>query len=572
MKKRLIAYCILFIACIGSALAQERIYVSTDRNSYVVGEDIWCSVYCMGDNPKEFSQESSVAYLEFHSAQGLEETLKLALIEGRGCGRLQIPFSFATGNYSIVAYTLKDGGNSIGRFNGKTIAIFNTITTEKVEGGTKITEEIQSTGHKVAVSSSKVRFKVEADKGYESGDKVKISISNLPDSGMDAAFNISVFHYDEIERAVEQQGIGQSLLTERTGNFSPGEMTEYTGEIIKVQVASADGRNINFNEKYLYMGAKGNEDDLYVGIPDSLGYVTYYTNNMSGNKELLFEVVDDVTMTSRVTSSTQNTPKYTIKMKERNYNHIPDSIPVLQISAGMKNALEQRNIRMQISKRFEADSLFNLMEMRSASYLGGAKHTVYNLDEYTRFPTMEDVVREYVTHLRIRKMNGETSLRVVNDDVKDFVWTAKSPALALLDGVPIRNHELLVKLDPLLVKQIIVYPRQFILNHFVFDGVVKINTYKGDMGGIKVEDIFQIIPHKGVQYPLAMLGDGMVGNTRYPNYNGTIYWNPIIRKLRPGEKVEFYVARPKYSGEFKIRIEGIDGEGKSILHEETIKL
>ena len=108
MKKRLIAYCILFIACIGNALAQERIYVSTGRNSYVVGEDIWCSVYCMGDNPKEFSQESSVAYLEFHSAQGLEETLKLALIEGRGCGRLQIPFSFATGNYSIVAYTDHD--------------------------------------------------------------------------------------------------------------------------------------------------------------------------------------------------------------------------------------------------------------------------------------------------------------------------------------------------------------------------------------------------------------------------------------------------------------------------------
>ena len=574
MGKRFIIYCILLVLGMGgSSYAQERVFVSTDKNSYIVGEDIWISLYCTTGDTKEYSQESSVAYLEFHSAQGVEHTLKLALIEGRGCGRLQIPFNFATGNYSIVAYTRKNGGKSKDKFNGKTISVFNTITDEKVKGGTRVVKkpEYENKGIQTQASESPVRFKIDVKGGSETGGNIDINVRSLYMSGTHANFNISLYHLDEIEKYAERQGIGQVPLTARTGTLSPTGVTEYAGEIIRVKVTPSEEANMNMNGKFLYMSAKGNEDDLYVGALDSLGYVTYYTNNMSGDKELLFEVVDDVTMTSRTSSKAGSISRYNVNIVEDNHIHTPDSIPVLQIFPQLKDALEERNIRMQISRRFEADSLFNLMEMRSASYLGGATHTIYNLDDYTRFPTMEDVVREYVTHLRIRKMNGVTSLRVVNDDVKEFVWVAKSPALALLDGVPVRDHEILVNLNPLLVKQIIVYPRQFILNHFVFDGVVKFNTYKGDMGGIKIEDMYEIIPHKGVQYPLAFLTDGIMDNVRYPNYNSTLYWNPIV-KLDNGETFRFTVARPKYSGEFKLRIEGIDGEGKSIFHEETITL
>ena len=37
----------------GVLLGQERVYVSTDKDVYVAGEDIWYSVYCMeGDSGK----------------------------------------------------------------------------------------------------------------------------------------------------------------------------------------------------------------------------------------------------------------------------------------------------------------------------------------------------------------------------------------------------------------------------------------------------------------------------------------------------------------------------------------
>ena len=82
---------------------------------------------------------------------------------------------------------------------------------------------------------------------------------------------------------------------------------------------------------------------------------------------------------------------------------------------------------MQIAKRFEADTIFNLMEMRENSFMGNVQPQVYNLDEYTRFPVMEEVIREYVKDLRVRKEGKDTVLRIL--------WDNRAKALVLLDGI-----------------------------------------------------------------------------------------------------------------------------------------
>ena len=168
--------------------------------------------------------------------------------------------------------------------------------------------------------------------------------------------------------------------------------------------------------------------------------------------------------------------------------------------------------------------------------------------------------------MRIRTRDGERGFKVVNKDGNDFTWVSKGQVLALLDGVPVRDHNLIINMDPLLIKEIQVYPRQIVLNQFVFDGVVKFNTYKGDMGGLHLEEKFSVIPHRGVQYPLAFLGDGISGNSRYPNYNSTLYWNPVV-EIGAGETFGFSCPLPKYKGEFLVVVEGIDSDGEAIYKE-----
>ena len=558
-----IFYCILILAAAAAAnvvAAQERVYVSTDKDCYVAGEDMWCSVHCIDSSKGEYSQESSVAFLEFHSREGVKATIKLPMIEGRGCGRLQIPLDFATGNYSIVAYTRASGGNSITEFDGKIVTVFNTLTSEKVEGGVEVVGDEAALAPKTwnaPSASNKVSIKL-PDAGNTSGS-VPVVLENLADGDMQ--LSVSVFHQDELVRMLGDGGYNSSTLLQRTGEFERTSTLDYAGEVIRAKIVPKGERaaEATGSGQYVYMSAMGNTDDLYIGNVDSLGYVTYLTNNISGKRDLVFEVVDG------------SMGAYDVEMVDTVYSHRPVEIPVLKISEGMKDALWERGMRMQIAKRFEGEARFDLMDMRNNSFYGAVEPVVFNLDDYTRFPLMTEVVREYVTNLRIRKEDGKRLFKILWEAADGTYKVSKGNVLVLLDGVPMEDHSAIIDMDPLLVKQIVIYPRKFVLNYFVFDGVVKFNTYKGDMGGIKLGRNVAVLNYDGVQYPLAFSAAELEEDRGYPNYNNTVYWNPGV-KLQGGEKYGFNCVLPAYKGEFRIVVEGLDSNGAEVYCTETFKV
>ena len=409
MKKYISIAIALLLAA--AANAQERVYVSTDKECYLAGEPLWFTVYCMEGDGANFSSVSKVAYLEFHTVEDILATVKVAIKDGRGCGRFQIPFSAPTGNCSIVAYTKTDGGDSAGEFNGKIVTIFNTFSSARVAKGVEVVpSEAPVRGDGIPRAGSNV-LSVDVRKDDVSVEGAfPVSIRNLSDKDM--KFSVSVYHFDELNSLVGEWGYNRTSLLERKGSFGKGEGIDYAGEVIKVKVTpKGNGKGV-IKDKLVYMSALGNTDDIYVAAADEQGIVTYYTNNIYGVRDLVFEVAGD---TSRA---------YDIEILKQEYNHKAAAVPVLKISPKMKHALEQRSIDMQIAKRFEADTIFNLMEMRENSFMGNVQPQVYNLDEYTRFPVMEEVIREYVKDLRVRKEGKETVLRIL--------WDNRAKALVLL--------------------------------------------------------------------------------------------------------------------------------------------
>lgn len=548
---------LLIVAWTNVAMAQERVHVSTDKDCYVAGENMWCSVYCIDSSNGGYSNASSVAFLEFHSRKGVEAEVKIPLINGRGCGRLQIPLDFATDNYSIVAYTRADGGNSVGEFNGRIVTIFNTLTSEKVEDGVEVVDEgteLAPEGKDFPKSQGSVAISLPAaDAGAGS---IPVVLENLADAHMQ--LNVSIFHEDELVRLIGPGGYNRNTLLQRTGNFERTSVLDYAGEVIKAKVVPKGKAEDNSGgmRKYVYMSAIGNTDDLYVSNVDSLGYVTYLTNNISGKRDLVFEVVDG------------STRAYNVEIVDEAYRHVPAEIPVLKISGRMKDALYTRGMQMQIAKRFEDNASYDLMDMRNHSFYGAVEPIVFNLDDYTRFPLMTEVVREYVTNLRIRKEDGRRVFKVVWEAGDGVYKVSKGNVLVLLDGVPMEDHSRIIDMDPLLVKQIVIYPRKFVLNYFAFDGIVKFNTYKGDMGGMKLGDNVAVLNHDGVQYPLAFTAGKVASDAGYPNYNNTIYWNPLVN-LQGGKSFNFNCVLPAYKGEFRIVVEGLDSNGKEVYCTKT---
>ena len=93
------------LVCRAQDAVPERVYISTDRDVYVAGDDMFVSAFCLNTAAGCRSDLSRVAYLEIISADGPVQTGKIALLNGRGGGMLKIQNTIPTGNYKIVSYT-----------------------------------------------------------------------------------------------------------------------------------------------------------------------------------------------------------------------------------------------------------------------------------------------------------------------------------------------------------------------------------------------------------------------------------------------------------------------------------
>ena len=75
------------LACLVAG-ARERIHVVTDRSSYIAGDLVYCSLFCVDDEGRQ-SGFSAVSYLELIAADGTVAEAKVALFNGRQAQRLR---------------------------------------------------------------------------------------------------------------------------------------------------------------------------------------------------------------------------------------------------------------------------------------------------------------------------------------------------------------------------------------------------------------------------------------------------------------------------------------------------
>ena len=526
MKKLKFIYVAVISLFSFAGYAQERVYVSTDKECYVAGEDLWYSLYCKDEAGGEYSQLSDVAYLQFVSNDGVAALHKGALVGGRGCGKFQIPLDLPTGNYMIVAYTAHYGGESTGEYNGKVISVFNTLTASKVKDG--VVQLKDAPVLEAGVHADK-HLVVEAGKG--NGRYVPVKVRNVSDAPVHV--NISVYHNDELTKLSGRYN--NLLLLHRGGGFQKVDGVEYAGEIVAVKVKGRKGESAE--GKYVFMSGIGNTDDVYMAKVGEDGVAELHTGNIMGRRDLVFEVAGDTSVA------------YNVEILQDRYRHSVSQIPVLGLGEQMDKALKERGRRMQISRMFVPDTLFDMERVKDKMFEGNTSRIVYNLDDYTRFQNLEETLREYVKYARVRKNGVEPEIKVI--------WEENGRPLVLLDGVPVNDHSIVLSLDQHLVKQIAVYPVRYMLNHFMYDGIVSFVTYKGDMGGVKLPKNMSVVGFDGVSWPLAILGGKKDSWEGHPNFMSTIYWNPIV-EIPAGGEFEFNCTLPQYKGEFNIVVEGVD--------------
>ncbi|MEJ7680756.1 MAG: hypothetical protein WKG06_23470 [Segetibacter sp.] len=149
---------------------REKLFVHTDRSSYIAGETVWFKIYCVNASNNQLLDLSKVAYAEvLDKDQQPVLQAKISLKEGTGDGILTLPSSLPSGTYIFRAYTNWMKNFDAGFYFQKTITIINTIQNEVPDTG-KVSKlfDVQffpEGGDLVNGLQSKVAFKVADESG-----------------------------------------------------------------------------------------------------------------------------------------------------------------------------------------------------------------------------------------------------------------------------------------------------------------------------------------------------------------------------------------------------------------------
>lgn len=554
---------ILLIMSSGIASAEvgnrvtERIYLSTDRISYIAGETLWFSAYCLDvSDALKLSDLSSVAYIELHNSTSVVLTAKLFLIEGKGCGHISLPPAIPTGNYRIVAYTKQMLNEEQPQLFEKVISVFNVLTTEKVPGNVEIVTEnlvaSENEHQESALSLSSLGAQNEVEIKFGLGGRilplnssVPITLSNTGSNPV--SVNVTVVKVDSLPfNNTKSVSTFIAGINNVAPSFKDYYVPEYEGEIIKGRV-NLKGTG-SLWDKIIFLSAVGNNAEVYSSVVDSTGAFNFYTNSFFGNREIVMEI-----------PSADSTYNYTYELNDPFLKKVNNNIPKLVLDRRFEQSLIERSIEMQIGRRFSIDTLYEKLPFHNDPLLR-TKPVVYKLDDYTRFPVMSEVMIEYITELRFRKLDNRQDLQMRWEDSYKTLSFSRGNTLLLLDGIPVFDHTKIFNYDPLKVKSISIYGSEFFVGYASFEGLVLFKTYKGDYSGLTFGKNVRIMDFQGALYPSKFTAGGIAKADNFPDMRSLLYWNPQI-DLNPGVSNDINIQTSSLPGKYIIIIEGFTENG-----------
>jgi hypothetical protein len=221
-----------------------------------------------------------------------------------------------------------------------------------------------------------------------------------------------------------------------------------------------------------------------------------------------------------------------------------------------------------VSKRFYGDaSRAYIIPDRDTSDFYGKPDERYLLDEYVRFPNMEEVIAEIIPPLRVKKEGGVQQLQVLNLPTKSFF--EKEP-LILVDGVPLHNSKALIESDPLLIRSIDIVSRRYYIGEMEFSGIVHFKTYRGDRSLLSNGDNDLINTFKGVQEAATLQAPVFnASNQRMPDSRNILLKEQSLKPDASGiVSLRFNISDAL--GNYKIVVKGMNKAGQEITASSVI--
>jgi hypothetical protein len=428
---------------------------------------------------------------------------------------------------------------------------------------------------------------------YGNRKRVALSVNTKhtdAQNGVPADLSLAVYRLDSLQTVDPNSLPGYLWLTsELRGNIeSPAyyfsatgdELKEATGNLLLVHgwrkfnwdyilnddrpafeyAPEFDGHIITCQVKHNTGTEAQNNIEAFLSIPGV--QLQFYNTKTNKEGKIYFDVRDYYGQNEIIVQTDAPDSNYRLDvLNPFSEKYSDQQLPAFVLPAASQYALNEQSIGMQVHNTYDPGKLsrFAIPAIDTFPFYG-KPYKVYKLDDYVRFTTMEEVLREYVPEVAVRRWDGQLHLKVFDFDVRDFYPT---DPLILLDGVKVDNR-ILLNYDPLKVNKLEVITNKFIKGEFLYQGIVNFTTYHGDMQDLKLDSRAVILDYEGLQLKREFYSPAYKTEqqalSRMPDFRNLLFWSPDVKTDSSGQAtVEFYTSDMK--GKYVAVLQGMDEAG-----------
>ncbi len=529
------------------------------------GDKFIVNLFC--NDPALIKPQEPVRFLVHQKGKLIDE--KLASLN-LGRSSFQVEKSTLSDGVSTIAVLNNEGQllqeRLIFKYDGSEELSIINLNKKTFDTREKVALDMTELSHKM--DPGKLDFSISIASHQDLFDQNALSLKNFVLIGNSLNFVYGLETYFDGTLEIVSQNLNNLLIAhhnkskwQQLSNKKTDYIPEYRGPLITAKIVNKQTHD-PVESIISYLSIPGKMNQFYASRSKSDGGLAFELKDFYGSKEIVLQT--DYTKDSIYSIEVEN-PFST--------EFLSMEIPVFNIDENMERWIEHQSENMQIENAYLKFSpkLPLLTQVDSSSFYHEPDSRYY-LDDFTRFIVMEEVMREYISGVNVRKNRDGFHFMVIDID-KNLVY--EENPLILLDGVPVFDADEIIALDPLKIKKIETIKRTFHKGILDCKGIVTYATYKGNLEGYNIHKDALVFEYEGIQpqkqYTFPAYPSTFDKRIKTPDFRNTLYWNPkMIIDQKDLEAIEFYTSDD--ANVYEIRIEGLDMDGHPFSEKSFIEV
>lgn len=550
------------LSAIASGSNEEEVSLVTDRQVYVAGETVFFRLFHFFEG--SLLLEPGFIYLVLKNQPGdnvLELTYRFA--DGDAFGSLYLPDTLGTGAYQLFAYSDAMHRKPGLRLQPVDLFVLNRFD-ENLEGvpfADSLALESEALPA-ISIAEDKGNFSLVTNKeNYSRREPVYIEIQNTADW-----FDVSV-------TVARQETVLKNIPSQNT---SP----------LLAEATNLQWPPFREQEEYLLSGkllnGEGNEGISGVKVllskPDTLLNILYAETDEKGR--FVFSLSDYYFGSALYLHLLENniSDSYSILLDNKWQVQVAETFHPAVFDASMNEFFGLMQTTTGVTKAYQvafgAKNDFPSGEPVAIPPLLYSRPThVYRLDEYEPLDDLQEIARELIPYLRIRRQAQGFSARIMDQNQSYSFFT--SQPMIFLDAVPVENIDTLMELNSSQLSRIEVVSYPWRYGQLEFAGVLalfskqKESLLPGRSNPSKVFHFPEVHAASRFVSPDYVLGKDRL--RRVPDFRHTLLWEPRL-EIGKGESRQIKFFTGDLPGSYTIYVRGITKDGKSISQTKTIQV